>query len=113
MKHRSADAALGHRLLSIYQHLLERQGRSDWWPGETAFEVCLGAILTQNTSWSNVERALGVLRNQRLLSFARLSSRSEDELASLIRSAGCHRVKARRVMAFLAFLGREYGGRVE
>jgi endonuclease III related protein len=101
------------RLLTIYRRLLRTRGHAGWWPGETPFEVCLGAILTQNTSWSNVEKALAVLRERGLLSFGPLRDLAVEALAPLIRSSGYFNVKARRLEAFLAFLEREYGGRVE
>ena len=101
------------RLLAIYRRLLRHHGHAGWWPGETPFEVCLGAILTQNTSWTNVEKALGVLRARGVLAFAPLRALTARSLAPLLRSSGYFNVKARRVAAFLAFLEREYGGRVE
>jgi endonuclease-3 related protein len=97
-------------LLSVYHLLRERYGHARWWPGESAFEVCLGAILTQNTSWSNVEKALGVLRRRGLLSFQALRKLPSTRIAPLIRSSGTYRVKARRIASFLAFL-EDYGGR--
>jgi endonuclease-3 related protein len=97
----------------IYQRLLGHRGPAGWWPAETAFEVCLGAILVQNTAWTNVEKALASLRSRGLLSFAALSDRTAEEIAPLIRSAGCFNVKARRLRSFLDFLGREYRGRAE
>lgn len=97
-------------LVEIYRVLRERYGHARWWPGETAFEVCLGAILTQNTAWSNVEKALGTLRRRGLLSFRALRRLPPSRIAPLIRSSGTYRVKARRVAAFLAFL-EDYGGR--
>jgi endonuclease-3 related protein len=100
------------KLLRIYRRLLSRYGHAGWWPGRTRFEVCLGAILTQNTAWTNVERALGSLRAARRLSWRALRGVPPGELAPLIRSAGTFRVKARRVGAFVAFLGREYGGQI-
>jgi endonuclease III related protein len=100
-------------LLSVYTRLRHVHGHRHWWPGETAFEVCVGAILTQNTAWMNVERALAVLRERGLLSFAALRGMAPTELAPLIRSSGYFNVKARRVMAFVDFLDREYGGRIE
>jgi endonuclease-3 related protein len=100
-------------LLTIYGRLLRHHGHGGWWPGETPFEVCLGAILTQNTAWTNVERALDTLRARRLLSFEALDRRPAREIAPLIRPSGYFNVKARRLRAFLDFLGREYGGRVE
>jgi endonuclease-3 related protein len=103
----------GSGLRRVYRLLLRRFGHAGWWPGETPFEVCVGAILTQNTSWSNVEKALAVLRGRGLLSFEGLSRVPPSRLAPMIRSSGYFNVKARRLKAFLRFLGREYGGRVE
>lgn len=100
-------------LVQIYRRLLRHQGHAGWWPGETPFEVCVGAILVQNTAWTNVEKALTVLRARRLLTFEALRPLSAADLAPLIRSSGFFNVKARRLAAFLAFLGAEYGGRVE
>lgn len=100
------------KLLRIYRILRSRHGPSGWWPARTGFEVCLGAILTQNTAWTNVERALRALRARRLLSWRALSTLTPARLAPVIRSAGTFRVKARRVAAFVEFLGRDYGGRV-
>jgi endonuclease-3 related protein len=97
----------------VYRLLLRRFGPAGWWPGDSPFEVCLGAILVQNTSWRNVEKALGVLRAGGLLSFDALSALSEDALAPLLRPSGVYRVKARRVRAFLDFLGVRFAGRVE
>lgn len=99
--------------MSVYRTLLDRHGHAGWWPGETPFEVCLGAILTQNTSWTNVEKALSNLRTRGLLAFPGLARLPERRLAALIRPSGYFNVKARRVKAFLRFLGREYDGRVE
>jgi endonuclease-3 related protein len=73
--------------------------------------VCLGAILTQNTAWSNAEKALRELRRRGLLSFRRLKTLSAAQLAPLIRSSGVFRVKARRVREFLDFLDLEFQGR--
>lgn len=103
----------GAMLMAIYRRLLRARGHAGWWPGETPFEVCLGAILTQNTSWSNVDKALGVLRRRGRLSYDALRACAPSRIAPLIRSSGCFNVKARRLAAFLRFLGREYGGRVE
>ncbi len=100
-------------LPAIYRRLLRRFGPAGWWPGETPFEVCLGAILVQNTSWDNVERALERVRRAGRLSFGGLSPLSVSRIAALIRPSGTFRVKAARVRAFLDFLGSAYGGRVE
>ncbi|HEX6739388.1 MAG TPA: hypothetical protein VF310_14015 [Vicinamibacteria bacterium] len=99
-------------LMDVYERLRERFGHAGWWPARTRFEVCLGAILTQNTAWPNVEKALRSLRARRWLSFRALNGLSAERLAPVLRSAGTYRVKARRVAAFVEFLGRAYGGRV-
>ena len=96
----------------VYRLLRKAYGPAGWWPAETAFEVCVGAILTQNTAWSNVEKALATLRSRGLLSYQALRGLSPSRLAPPIRSSGVFRVKARRLRAFLDFLGREYGGHV-
>jgi endonuclease-3 related protein len=98
--------------MRVYRRLLDRHGHAGWWPGESAFEVCIGAILVQNTAWANVERTLESLRARELLSFEALDRVSAPRLAPLLRSSGTFRVKARRLRAFLDFLGTEYGGRV-
>ena len=100
-------------LSGLYRRLRRRYGHAGWWPGETPFEVCLGAILTQNTSWTNVQKAIRCLRERGWLSYQALRAVPPSRLAPLIRSSGYFNVKARRVAAFVRFLGREYGGRVE
>jgi endonuclease-3 related protein len=100
-------------LLRVYRRLLARFGHAGWWPGESPFEICVGTILVQNTAWVNVERTLDLLRARSLLSFEELGRIGAAGLAPLLRSSGTFRVKARRLRAFLDFLGTEYGGRVE
>ena len=104
--------SLQARLVEVYRRLRRRYGHASWWPGQTALEVCVGAILTQNTAWINVEKALARLKARGLLSYRGLSRLPPSRLAPLIRSSGTFNVKARRLAAFLRFLGREYGGRV-
>jgi endonuclease III related protein len=87
-----------------------RFGHQHWWPGETPFEVCVGAVLTQNTSWSNVERAIANLRSAGVLEPERLYALPEAKLAELIRPAGYFNVKARRLRSFLQVLVEEFGG---
>ena len=88
-------------------------GHQGWWPAETPFEVCVGAILTQNTNWSNVRRALGNLKAAGVFDHERLYALPENELAQLIRPAGYFNVKARRLRAFLRVLVEEFGGSLE
>jgi endonuclease-3 related protein len=97
----------------VYARLRGVFGHAGWWPGESSFEVCVGAILVQNTAWTNVERTIEGLKGRRLLSFRALNRLSEPRLAPLLRSSGTFRVKARRLRAFVDFLASEYGGRVE
>ncbi len=97
----------------IYGRLLRAQGPAGWWPGQTAFEVCVGAALVQNTAWPNAARALRALDERGLLSYEGLRGLGADEIAPIIRSCGTFNVKARRLAAFVEFLGRRYGGHVE
>ena len=71
----------------VYGTLVRHRGHAGWWPAQSAFEVCLGAILVQNTAWTNVERALEVLRSRRLLSYDALRDMTASEIAPLIRSS--------------------------
>lgn len=99
--------------MAVYELLRARFGHARWWPADTAFEVCLGAILAQNTAWANVERALHAIRSRRLLSHRALFPLPAAAIARLIRASGTFQVKARRVRAFLDFLESDYGGVVE
>ncbi|MEI6632032.1 MAG: endonuclease III domain-containing protein, partial [bacterium] len=80
---------------SIYLRLHTFFGPQYWWPAEDTFEVMVGAILTQNTSWSNVEKAIRNLKDKRALSPTRLFKMPVEELAKLIRPAGYYNIKAR------------------
>lgn len=97
-------------LRRAYALMLARFGHQHWWPGETPFEVCVGAILTQNTNWTNVERAIANLKSARVLEPRKLWALPESGLAKLIRPAGYFNVKARRLRAFLRVLVEEFGG---
>jgi endonuclease-3 related protein len=100
-------------LLLIHRRLQRAFGHAGWWPGESPFEVCVGAILVQNTAWTNVERTLDGLRRRGLLTFEALHRLPPSRLGPLLRSSGTFRVKAARLRALLDFLGAEYSGRVE
>jgi endonuclease III related protein len=93
-----------------YNSLFTAFGPQHWWPGKTQFEVIAGAILTQNTSWTNVARAIENLRREELLSPAAIERVSLGRLEALIRPSGYFRQKARKLKAFCAFLRAEYGG---
>lgn len=97
-------------LRKFYDVLLAVYGPQDWWPGRTRFEIIVGAILTQNTSWSNVERAIKALRREQLLSPHAVAKTSQEKLAVLIRPSGYFRQKARKLKVFAGFLQSKYGG---
>jgi endonuclease-3 related protein len=101
--------AMTDTLMSVYRRLQKAYGPQHWWPGETAFEVCIGAILTQNTAWSNVDRAIRNLKEAGALSAAALGSLPETELARLIRPSGYFNAKARKLKAFVGWLGERCG----
>jgi len=97
----------------IYRTLSEAWGPQHWWPAESPFEVIVGAILTQNTSWTNVERAIAKLREADALHMAGIRNLSASELEELVRSSGYFRQKAERLKAFVAFVDSRYGGSLE
>ncbi len=97
-------------LLEIHDDLLARFGPQHWWPGDTPFEVVIGAILTQSTSWRNVERAIANLKKQGILNPEGLHRIDEKELALLIKSAGYYNAKARKLKEFMNHLYQNYDG---
>ena len=97
-------------LLGIYKALHRVYGAQGWWPAKTRLEVILGAILTQNTAWTNVEKAIRVLRQEKLLSLKALKSVSCRSLGRAIRSAGFFNVKASRIQAFVKHIENGYKG---
>jgi endonuclease III related protein len=101
-----------NKLELLYGKLFSSLGPQHWWPAKTAFEVMVGAILTQNTNWSNVERALKQLKQEKALTPAKLYGLPRGRLARLIRSAGYYNIKAKRLKEFLRFFFKEYGGSV-
>jgi endonuclease-3 related protein len=100
-------------LPAYYRALRRRFGPQHWWPGETPFEVMVGAVLTQNTSWKNVERAIAALKAAGALEPRTIHAMSAPALAALIRPAGYFRVKARRLKSLVAWFVGRAGGRVE
>jgi len=98
----------GRALRRAYVLMREHFGHQHWWPGETPFEVCVGAILTQNTSWTNVERAIANLKSASVLEPRKLFALPQRSLARLIRPAGYFNVKARRLRSFLRVLVRQF-----
>jgi len=102
-----------NKLLSIYDRLYDRFGPQHWWPGETPFEVAVGAVLTQNTNWGNVEKAIGNLKKAGKLNPMALYHMQAGRLAPLVRPAGYFNIKAKRLKNFNDFLVGEYGGSME
>jgi endonuclease-3 related protein len=99
-------------LLEMYRRLDAAYGDQHWWPGDTPLEIAVGAILTQNTAWGNVEKAIVNLKNAGLLEYAPLARLTPAEIAPLIKPAGYYNVKAERLRAFLDFLTEEFDGDV-
>ena len=102
----------GNRLTEIYDLLFERFGPQHWWPGETQFEIIIGAILTQNTNWTNVEKAISNLKGAGLLTPVKLYEIDVSRLAELIRPAGYFNIKAKRLKNFLEWFFNQYGGQI-
>lgn len=96
-------------LKALYQLARAVHGHQDWWPGDTPFEVCIGAILVQNTSWTNVERAIARLKSAGALDLSGLLRLPPERLADLIRPAGYYNQKARRLRIFGSFVRDHYG----
>jgi endonuclease-3 related protein len=96
-----------------YAALLARWGPQHWWPAQSRFEVIVGAYLTQNTNWTNVEKAMAKLRRARKLSLADVRTTREAELAELVRSSGYYRQKAHRLKRFVAWLDASYSGSLD
>ena len=94
----------GTRLKQIYQELFESHGPQHWWPGDSPFEIMLGAVLTQNTAWPNVERAIDNLKSDALLEPHAILQLSQDELAAALRPSGYFNIKAKRLQALCRFL---------
>ncbi len=96
--------------MDIYDRLYERYGPQHWWPGDTPFEIIVGAILTQNTNWKNVEKAITNLKNADCLTAEKLNNLPIAKLAELIRPAGYFNIKAQRLKNFLDWLFEKYDG---
>ncbi len=95
-------------LREVYDRLFDAFGPQHWWPGESPFEVIVGAVLVQNTNWQNVERAIANLRDADLLAPRALFEVPVEELEELIRPAGYFRIKAKRLHSVLEFLVERY-----
>ena len=95
--------------MRIYRKLRRRFGFLDWWPGETKDEILIGAVLTQQTSWKNVEKAIANLRAAGMLDIGSIASAGTGELEALVRPSGFYRQKAGRLRRICRFIKRSYG----
>jgi endonuclease-3 related protein len=100
-------------LLKIYELLNGYFGDLHWWPADSPFEVMVGAILTQNTAWTNVEKAISALKKQELLSPDALLRIDETILAGIIRPSGYYHIKAKRLKSLVQFFISEYAGKID
>ncbi len=103
----------GNAFGEVYNLLFAHYGPQHWWPGDTPFEVLVGAVLTQNTNWANVTRAIGNLKEQGLLSFSPLLQAPLEVVAECIRPSGYYNVKAKRLKNLLLMIEGQYGGELE
>jgi endonuclease-3 related protein len=100
-------------LHEVYDRLLTAFGPQDWWPGDSPFEIMVGAVLVQNTAWKNVEKAIDNLREEGLLDPHSLFKLPVEELEELIRPAGYFRLKSKRLRNLLAMILERYDGSIE
>jgi len=101
------------RLDEIYGLLFAHFGPQHWWPGQTPFEIIIGAILTQNTNWTNVEKAIANLKSAASLAPEAMHRMQPEKLADLIRPAGYYNIKAARIRNFLAWLCENHNNRLQ
>jgi endonuclease-3 related protein len=106
-------SAAARTLMEIYRAMRSRYGHQHWWPGQTPLEICVGAILTQNTNWKNVEKAIANLTADGCMTVGRLHAKGQAELADLIRPAGYYNVKARRLKSFVGAVHASAGDDIE
>ena len=97
-------------LLDIYETLLDHFGPQHWWPGDSPLEIMIGAILTQNTNWANVEKAMDNIKAAQVLQTDRLYQMDRESLSELIRPAGYYRLKAERLKHYLTWFVDQYQG---
>lgn len=100
------------RLLEMYQALLARFGHRRWWPAETAFEMCVGAVLTQNTAWKNVTQAIENLKTFKVLDISSMHRLGTDELALLIKPSGYYNIKAKRLKNLVRHIVERHQGQL-
>lgn len=100
-------------LISLYDCLLKHFGKQYWWPADTPFEVMIGAILTQQTNWKNVEKAIENLKKEKFLDPRAILNASNSKLQSSVRSSGYFKQKAKKLKIFCRFFIDEYSGSIK
>ncbi len=100
---------MAYNLRQVYQRLRRQHGEQQWWPGDTPFEIMVGAILTQNTAWTNVEKAINNLKAADCLQAETIADCQHEQLAELIRPSGYFNIKTRRLQAFCQWLVSQGG----
>jgi endonuclease III related protein len=100
-------------LVAMYRAMFDRFGHRNWWPADSPFEVCVGAVLTQNTAWKNVEKAINNLKARSALDAFAVHKLSPEELAEHIRPSGYYNVKARRLKSFVDHLFEKHSGSLD
>ncbi len=110
---RAVGSTSEEQLRAFYRALFRAWGRQHWWPAQSRFEVIVGAFLTQNTAWTNVEKAMSQLRRARVLNLAGIRNTPAGQLEQLIRSAGYFRQKAQRLQNFVHYLDANHGGSLD
>lgn len=108
-----ADDAQGITLQELYDILIDMYGPQQWWPGDSPFEVCVGAILTQQTKWQNAAKAIENLKDRALLEPSAIAKAEPSEIENLVRSSGFFRQKAARLQGFCRHIVDEWNGSVE
>ena len=102
-----------NKVYEIYEILLTHFGPQGWWPGDTPFEIMVGAVLTQNTNWVNVSKAIDNLKRENLLAFEKLHDLPVEVLAEKIKPAGYFNLKASRLKNLLNFISDAYSGSLQ
>jgi len=101
------------KLEDIFKRLYSEFGAQHWWPADSVFEIMVGAILTQNTNWSNVQKAILALKDKKLLTASKLYRLPQKQLAGLIKSSGYYNIKAARLKSFLKFFFKRYAAKIK
>jgi endonuclease-3 related protein len=112
MLHYSPVKNMQERLLNIFHVLLDAFGKRNWWPGETELEIIVGAVLTQNTSWKNVEKAIDNMKHHNVLNIHTLYKMDRETLASIIKPSGFYNIKSSRLKNIINVIYNDYSSNI-